>query len=239
MLNLKLKIGNKWWLLFIVMTLLFWWFLPQHTLKLRIDATPNSVQPFYVKTVVHFPSWHGVGNYKTIDRRLLLPNQTHSISIDDNLRPWQSGKMFVTVMHPEYKKTFLKEKGYRGKLLTLKPQSWSQILQNEPLLELQVPPLEDRPHDVYQDKLITGKILPITRLSGHMAWVRKTYLPKLNGKALMQMGTSIPVLRQLASFAETHSAGRSDGNKYTREALKELQNDLLLFENKLKWINKK
>lgn len=232
--NSKPKVWIKRWILLAAAVFIVWYLLPQYTLKIRIDASPDGVQDFYVETKVILPQWHGVGNFKTLDSRLLSPNKTHHVSIYGNLRPWTSGKMIVVIMHPEYRKITLLEKGYRGRLLEIKPQFWPELLRDESFLELQVPKLVDRPPD-YVDKLVAGKILPMASLSEHMAWVKTFYLPALDGRGDIQMiAGSIPVLRQLADYSETRSDGRTDGNKYSLENFMALKSDLLMIERQLK-----
>ena len=219
----------KWIILFLIVFLIVIWFLPQRTLKIQVNTNSDKEQLFYIEIKAGSTwNWHGIPGIKIQGKHLISANKIHHIRVSSNLRPWFGGmygdKVFVTIKHPEYRKLNLVEKGYRGKLLTVTPQSWQDILDKEPELEFGYPELAYQPYD-YKEQVAMGKILRAGEVTNHISWVAD-YYPEL-------MREFLPVLHQLADYVNTLSIGRYDINKDLQDAILAIKNDFITIEERL------
>ena len=225
--NSRLKLSLKFWLLLLIVAIAFIWLIPQRTLKIQINTASNIEQFFYVVTKAGKKQhWHGYPSFKLADKRLISSNKVHRIHTSRNLRPWYDDeKMYVTVKHPEYREVKLVEEGYRGKLLTVAPQSWLQVLQNKPSIEFIYPELAYQPYD-YKEQKTLGKILNIGEIRQHLHWVANDYHDLKS--------ESLPVLHKLAGYVITRSVRLARfEKKLIKDDLRRIKKSMVLIEERL------
>ena len=139
---------------------------PPRNLTIRINAIPQGVQEFRVRTVSSKPGFHG-REFKTLDTHLIPANQNTTIPLNRDKILW-FGSIYVYISHPEY----FKESGetnnkYFLPSATFSPTTWQNIILSEEKLVSQ---------QVYRPYVLAYRDLPMSHLNYHLSSVNETII---------------------------------------------------------------
>ena len=170
-----------------------YFYSPPGNLTIEINADPQGVQEFYVRTTSSRSNFHG-RTVKNIDARLVQINQKITIPLNRHKTLW-FGRLVVDIYHPEY---FSETKGvdndYISPGVQLTPTAWEDVIKKPPRWETQAPSYE-LASSQYRDDSISHRVINMYQVHNQVSLANSKYIDMyLQNGDVNRMRESVKIL---------------------------------------------